>query len=112
MSAKYTGQWTQRANLNPISKDLSDHIISATKSQTFTIESTAVQASASRQFKILAAMWGKAMENGLREGMDSLAEEILYNQATKIRQYGTKAYPLSEKQVAVIWNHVVAWASR
>jgi hypothetical protein len=110
-AARYTSQWTQRAKVSPVSRSLADDIITGIKDETFTLESTG-QRRVISQFTILVCLWARAMENGMDERDGGLAEEILYNQATKIRRYASKAYPLSEKQVRVIWNHTAKWATR
>jgi hypothetical protein len=91
--------------MNPMSRELANDLMTEA-----TLESVTNQ-KASFQFVTLVAMWGKALENGM-DTADSLAEDILYQQATKIRRYQRNAFPLSERQVKVIWNHTARWAYR
>lgn len=107
MSAKYTSQWTQRAKIGSIKQDLVDAIMADVKAEKITIE-TLAENSALQQFGILVSMWDTALHAGM-DTMDSLAEGILYQQATKIRNYRSNAYPMSERQVQVIWNRLSSW---
>ena len=107
MSAKYTGQWTQRAKINPVPQDLADGIVEEIKSGKIGLEQI-TERKAPGQFLVLVSMWGAALEAGM-DTMDSLAEEILYKQATNISRYRGKAYPMSERQVQVVWNHLSSW---
>lgn len=103
----YTSQWTQRAKINPVSSELANDIVAGVKAEKITLESISGRKAIS-QFTILAAMWGEALEQGMST-VDSLAEEILYKQATNIRRYRKNAYPMSERQVRAVWNHLSSW---
>lgn len=104
---KYTGQWTQRAKLSPITRGQQNKVVDGIKSGNLNIERIAGMNTMS-QFGILVSMWGAALEGGMTMN-DSLAENILYKLATSIRNYGKNAYSISERQVQVIWNHLSKW---
>jgi len=107
MAAKYTSQWTQRAKINPVPQDLADGIVEEIKSGKIGLEQI-TERKAGSQFTILVSMWGAALEAGM-DTADSLAEDILYKQATNIRRYRKNAYPMSERQVQVVWNKLSTW---
>jgi hypothetical protein len=62
------------------------------------------------QFAVVTILMAMADEAGrYRGGNPELADQILDQQAAKVKKYGDKAYRLSEKQVMVIANSVWNW---
>lgn len=61
------------------------------------------------QYVVLSVKVAEAVENGMPTSMPTLAEDILAQQATRIKQYKNDAYPLSEKQVGIILREVNRW---
>lgn len=61
------------------------------------------------QYVVLSVKMAEAVKNGMQTSMPTLAEDILANQAGRIKRYKNEAYPLSEKQVEVILREVNQW---
>lgn len=66
--------------------------------------------SAENQVAVLDTFNAVAAKRGRYQGgTPSLGDTILDQQVNKIRQYGDKAYKLSDKQVAVIIREIYQW---
>jgi len=62
------------------------------------------------QFAVATILMAMADEAGrYRGGNPDLADQILDQQAAKVKKFGDRAYRLSEKQVMVIVNSVWNW---
>ena len=58
---------------------------------------------ARKQYALIEAMETEAARNGMQTGgMPTLGDEIMFAQQEKINQWGARAFPLSEKQIAVM----------
>jgi len=65
---------------------------------------------AKSEWAILTAFMAMADTEGRgRVGAGSLADDIVAQQAARVRQYGEKAYRLSEKQATVVINSAFAY---
>lgn len=108
--AKYKRQLTARAKMNPVPKEIYEAISGDIKSGNLTFDQI-VERKAPSQLVALICAWDAAIEMGMEApgAFAGIADDILYNLATSIRRYRAEAYPLSERQVQVIWNHLCKW---
>lgn len=96
-----TRQWTKLAGIKNMSRLQVD--------QALALVENAGEFPAQPQYILLATGMAQAVENGMSTSIPSLAEDILAQQATRIKRYRKEAYPLSDKQVNVILREMRRW---